>query len=210
VPSLEESNLESRRSNIITDPLGDSEFDLIHARALLAHVDGLTAVENMVTALRPGGRLIVADPDFGTAGMVYPPVKELGRYWDALARTMIGAGGDPYVGRKLPYPLKTAGLVEVRAESRIRLRWDDDKYSAAFKYIAPVLVAAGLLDSNDVAVIEAFAPSGGQLLLRAGHGHSDGTEATAPRTRLIDYLAHALAWWHPTSHGFPEQPHHGS
>jgi SAM-dependent methyltransferase len=154
--ALSEPNLEIRRANILSDPLGDDEFDLIHARALLANVDAEIAVRNMVAALRPGGTLIVADPDFGTAGMVYPPVESLERYWSALASAILRSGGDPYVGRKLPHLLRTAGLIEIDAASLIFLRWTEDAYVATVKHVAPMLTASGLLPPDVLAAIEAL------------------------------------------------------
>jgi SAM-dependent methyltransferase len=137
---LDEPNIEVCQANILTDPLGDNEFDLIHARLLLTHVEAPVAVENMVTALRPGGALFLAEPDFGTVGLVNRPVKELERFWEALGKAMIGPGGDPYVGRKLPELLKTASLIDIEVQGRIDLRWDDDVYLAVVKDVAPARV----------------------------------------------------------------------
>jgi SAM-dependent methyltransferase len=153
---IDAPNLEVRRSNILTDSLGEAEFDLIHARALLTHVDPLPALSNMVRALRPGGRLVVGDPDLGTTGMVYPPVEPLERFWSALAHLISAAGGDPYTGRKLPHLLRTSGLVDIEAQSMILLQWTEDVYVTIVKHVAPILVAAGGLSAEDFVAIEAL------------------------------------------------------
>ena len=57
-------NLEVRRHDILADPLPDAAFDLVHARALLAflpHPD--QTIHKMVAALKPGGWLLLEEPD---------------------------------------------------------------------------------------------------------------------------------------------------
>ena len=153
---LEEPNLEVRRANILTDPLGDSEFDFIHARALLSHLDPTVALSNMVRALRPGGLLVVGDPDLGTAGMAYPRIEALERYWEALTKLLAAAGGDAYTGRKLPHLLSTVGLVDIQARGLIFLSWTEDVYVSVFKHVAPIMVGSGLLSAEDVAAIQSL------------------------------------------------------
>jgi 2-polyprenyl-3-methyl-5-hydroxy-6-metoxy-1,4-benzoquinol methylase len=152
---LDESNLEVRRANITTDALGDQEFDLVHVRSVLTHTDGPAALANVVAALRPGGWLLVEEPDFGAAHLVYPPVEAWERFWAALASLMAGAGGDAFVGRRLPYLLEAAGLIT--AEPALRMpRLTDDVYAATIGRVAPVLVRAGSLSADDEATLAAL------------------------------------------------------
>jgi SAM-dependent methyltransferase len=173
---LEEPNLVVRRSDILNEPLGDQEFDLIHARALLTNVNPATALANMVAALRPGGRLIVADPDFGTAHMVYPRVEALERYWDALGTAILGSGGDPYVGRKLPHLLRSAGLDDIDPIVVLPLAWSEDVYLATFRYVAPMLTGSGLLSSDDLAEIEALPRGDHSFFYGITHVLASGTK----------------------------------
>jgi SAM-dependent methyltransferase len=49
-----------RRHNVMTDPLPEASFDLVHARLLLAWLpDPAGALRRLVTALKPGGWLVV-------------------------------------------------------------------------------------------------------------------------------------------------------
>ena len=52
-------NLEVRRHDIVTDPLPESTFDLIHVRLVLVHLSQWESVlERLVAALKPGGWLV--------------------------------------------------------------------------------------------------------------------------------------------------------
>src|SRR5205823_3987556 len=58
-------NVEVRRHDILTDPLEEGAFDLVHCRALLCHLDEpVVALTRMAAALRPGGWLLVEDADY--------------------------------------------------------------------------------------------------------------------------------------------------
>jgi SAM-dependent methyltransferase len=50
----------------VTDPLEEAAFDLAHARAVLEHIpDRRHALERMISAVRPGGWLMLEAIDFG-------------------------------------------------------------------------------------------------------------------------------------------------
>ena len=57
-------NVSVLEHDVAADPPPGEAFDLVHARLVLVHVTGRdTALGNMVTALRPGGILLVEDAD---------------------------------------------------------------------------------------------------------------------------------------------------
>jgi 2-polyprenyl-3-methyl-5-hydroxy-6-metoxy-1,4-benzoquinol methylase len=147
---LDEPNLEIRRADITTDALGDREFDLVHVRAVLNHVDAAAALANVTAAIRRGGWLLVEEPDYGTIHIMHPPVEVWERFWAALASLQSAAGGDAFVGRKLPYLLHTAGLI-ADEPALGRLRLTDEFYAATAGRAVPVLVNAGLLSAEDAA-----------------------------------------------------------
>ena len=60
------ANLDVRQHDIVTDPLEGAAFDLAHARAVLEHIpDRQRALQRMISAVRPGGWLVLEDIDFG-------------------------------------------------------------------------------------------------------------------------------------------------
>jgi SAM-dependent methyltransferase len=94
-------------------------FDVVHARWLVEWLpDKRAALRRMVAALRPGGVLLVEEPDFITFDETAEPA--------ALRRTMIASTQqlqamcpvDPYYGRRLLDDVDTLGLVAVEAEGR--------------------------------------------------------------------------------------------
>lgn len=81
-------NLEVQRHNILTDPLEEGTFDLVHERALLVHVPGRQqALKRMVAAVRPGGWVVAEDPDHGGA-----MIPALSRYVDPPEHAELWSG----------------------------------------------------------------------------------------------------------------------
>jgi len=97
-------------------PVADGAFDAAYARLVLRHVpDPAEAASEMRRAVRPGGRVLVADSDDGT--LVLDPMPP--GFAGVLAARQEGfrrRGADPEIGRKLPGVLARAGLEDVRTE----------------------------------------------------------------------------------------------
>jgi SAM-dependent methyltransferase len=110
--------IDLRAGDALALPLADDEwgtFDVAHARFLLEHVaDPLAVVQQMVRAVRPGGRIILADDDHDLLRM-HPEPAGLHPVWAAYQRTYDRAGNDPVIGRRLPALLAAAGATPRRA-----------------------------------------------------------------------------------------------
>jgi len=64
--SIDTPNVEVVRHDIRKDTFPERSFDLVHTRAVLMHVpDDPTILNRMVSWLRPGGWLLLEEPDFG-------------------------------------------------------------------------------------------------------------------------------------------------
>jgi len=113
----EERLVDFRPGDVIDLDLPQDEwgtFDLAHARFVLEHVtDPLRVVKNMVRAVRPGGRIVLADDDHDVLRLWPEPagVREL---WRAYMRTYDRNGNDPYIGKRLVALLHAAGAEPVR------------------------------------------------------------------------------------------------
>ncbi len=84
-------------------------FDLAHTRFLLEHVPKpLAVVRAMVAAVRPGGRVVLADDDHDIMRF-WPEPPGLAAAWKAYYRSYVNKGNDPLVGRKLTSLLYAAG-----------------------------------------------------------------------------------------------------
>jgi SAM-dependent methyltransferase len=113
----EEGLVELREGDALALPLRDEEwgsFDLVHTRFLLEHVaDPMGAVRGMVRAVRPGGRIVLADDDHDVLRL-WPEPPGFISLWQAYIRGYDRLGNDPYVGRRLVGLLHAAGAVPIR------------------------------------------------------------------------------------------------
>src|SRR5919204_622789 len=90
-------------------------FDVAHTRFLLEHVpDPEAVVAAMVRAVRPGGRIVLADDDHDVLRL-WPEPAAVRAVWQAYCGTYERMGNDPYVGRRLPALLHGAGAVPRRS-----------------------------------------------------------------------------------------------
>jgi ubiquinone/menaquinone biosynthesis C-methylase UbiE len=114
----EEVLIDLREGDALALPLQADEwgtFDVAHARFLLEHVHApAVVVEQMVRAVRPGGRIILCDDDHSLLRL-HPEPPGVREVWDAFVRTYERNGNDPFVGRRLTSLLTEAGAAPRRA-----------------------------------------------------------------------------------------------
>jgi SAM-dependent methyltransferase len=122
---IDAPNLEVRKHNIVTDPLEEGAYDLVHSRDVLEHIPEREAVlDKMVAALKPGGWLVAEDVDFVSAlriegfGEKTDLITYEGKMWSAAAQSMRARGVEAEYGRRLPWRLKARGLEEIDAGVR--------------------------------------------------------------------------------------------
>jgi SAM-dependent methyltransferase len=119
--SLKAPNLEVRQHNIVTDPLPEGAYDLIHARLVLMHLPERDSVlARLVTALKPGGWLL--DEEFDVLSLLADrelrPSEEVMNTERAMVRVLIERGADMRFGRVLYGRLQALKLAHVKAEAR--------------------------------------------------------------------------------------------
>lgn len=119
--SLEVPCLTVQRHDIVTDPLPNGFYDLIHARLVLIHLPQRQAVlERMIEALKPGGWLVIEDFDCSSvdADPDVDQVPDPPTSIAALQTVLTARGCDRLYGRRIAWLLRTHGLQDVEAESR--------------------------------------------------------------------------------------------
>ena len=113
----EERLVDFRAGDVVDLSLATDEwgtYDLAHARFVLEHVQNpLRVVENMVRAVRPGGRIVLADDDHDVLRL-WPEPAGVNELWRAYMRTYDRNGNDPYIGRRIVSLMHAAGASPVR------------------------------------------------------------------------------------------------
>jgi SAM-dependent methyltransferase len=95
-------------------------FDLVTARAVLHHLSNPEAtMANMIASLRPGGALLLIEPDFLPVSVAEPA--DVQAFWDGWLAWARERGIDYMVGRTLAPRLAALGLIPISgtAESAI-------------------------------------------------------------------------------------------
>jgi len=158
------------QSDRVTFRLGDAlalpleaeevaSFDLAHARFVLEHVpQHAEMIQQMVQAVRPGGRVVVADDDHDTMRL-WPEPAGFASLWRAYVESFSRAGNDPYIGRKLVTLLHDAGLQSIRSNQLFfgGCAGNDTFYAvvdnllSAFVGAQEDLLTGGLIDENKFA-----------------------------------------------------------
>ena len=159
---------EVRRHDVGVDPVPDGPFDLVHARLVLVHVPQRDdALRAMVSALRPGGWLLVEEADPALQPLVCPDEsgpeqRRANRLKTAFRELMAERGVDLAYGRTLPRRLRDAGLHDISADAYFPLagRWCAELERATVVQIRDRLLAAGLATGDEVEAHLASVESG--------------------------------------------------
>ncbi|HYI10701.1 MAG TPA: methyltransferase domain-containing protein [Thermoanaerobaculia bacterium] len=110
-------NVDFRQADALDPQLSSGEwgtFDVAHSRFVLEHVpDPLRVVQNMVRAVRPGGRIVLADDDHEIMRLS-PEPPGFHDFWRAYIRSYEYNRTDPIVGRRLVALLHEAGATPRR------------------------------------------------------------------------------------------------
>jgi SAM-dependent methyltransferase len=146
------------RHDVGTDPPPEGPFDLIHARLVLVHVPQRErAIEAMVSALRPGGWLVLEDADPALQPLLCPeddgPAQQLAnRLKVGFRELMAQRGADLAFGRTLPRRLRAAGLADVAADAYFPMTGPAcaELERATIEQIRGQLISAGLATVEEI------------------------------------------------------------
>jgi SAM-dependent methyltransferase len=112
--------VEVREVDVTREAIGDSDFDVVHARGVLQHIAQREAVlDMMVAAIKPGGWIVVTDVDW--VQFDEQPVPEPFATLSATLRalTVQQHGYDGTWGRTLVDAFQRRGLVDVDARGEV-------------------------------------------------------------------------------------------
>jgi ubiquinone/menaquinone biosynthesis C-methylase UbiE len=151
------SNLEIRRHNIVTDPLPEASFDLIHARLVLIHIPEREKVlARLVAALKPGGWVV--EEEFDSQSLPCDPLQVPGELQlmtqSAVFRLLDEQGVERRWGRLVYSRMRALGLVDIRAEARLSM-WQGGSAGASltrtnFEQLHDTLIRRGYVTEEEL------------------------------------------------------------
>ena len=145
--------MELRQADILAGAVQPADFDLVTARAVLHHVgDTGAAVANLIASARPGGTVLLIEPDFLPVSIAEPP--EIRAFWRGWLAWSSEQGIDYFIGRRLPATLSSLGLHGVGATAETALynggSWWAQYWQQTVIELRPRLVASGKLDDRSI------------------------------------------------------------
>jgi SAM-dependent methyltransferase len=145
-------NLEVRTHNILEDELETGHYDLVHCRCVLMHLsEPLRALRRMASALRPGGWLLIEEPDhssYGSADPKHHRAADFDRRTRALWTALQAAGPfNPTFGRCLPTLLDGLGFEELGYDG-VTLHGRGGDHCGRFAQMSAELLRARMVHSG--------------------------------------------------------------
>lgn len=144
-------NLSVHQFDVRTSQLPANTYDLVTCRALLHQIaeHAPAVLTQMAAALKPGGWLLVQEPDFSLAPTTEPAA--WARTWQGLLAWGQTQGVDWRIGRRLPALVSALGLEQPQAKTDVQNIRGTDRGALYFKlFFAEVrdrVLAAGDLDA---------------------------------------------------------------
>ena len=115
------TNLSVIRADIRTAQLPEQSFDVVHARYILIHLsDYEVALTKMVDSLKPGGWLVLEEPDFSASRGITGDEQELAslrKVNQAIEQMYATLSMDYQLGLKLPALMQRRGLQHLTVEN---------------------------------------------------------------------------------------------
>jgi 2-polyprenyl-3-methyl-5-hydroxy-6-metoxy-1,4-benzoquinol methylase len=142
----------------IRDWEGKGAYDLVHARYVLIHIpESELAIERMVASLRPGGWIVLEEPDFLAARFAggAADFADTFHHVNAAIKAMFESRGmDPALGTRVPAALNKLGLTVVDVESEAHLVAGGSEIAlmmrASTEQLRDKYVATGLASDADI------------------------------------------------------------
>jgi SAM-dependent methyltransferase len=140
-------NLEVRRLDVTRDDLG-GPYDLVCGRAFLHHIPARSDVlRRLVAAVRPGGRIVIEEPDFHPVLATDSPAMRA--FWQGWLAWSADQGIDYFVGRRIAPWLAALGVGDLAAHGETILFGGGALPARYLKLtmqeLKPSLLASGLI-----------------------------------------------------------------
>ncbi len=145
-------NIKAKQGSIYQTGENDEFYDIVISRLVIEHLEKPDrALEELYRILKPGGKLIIVSNDFEYHVLTNPHIPELDLMYQAYCKSRINEGGNPYIGRELPYYLQNLGAQHLQiniATAHNRILGDKALLKAENINISRSLVKKGYLDQD--------------------------------------------------------------
>ena len=152
--AINASNVEVLRHDIRSESFPERSFDLVHTRAVLMHIpDEPDLLRRMASWLRPGGWLLLEEPDFGMWVADADPVwaTHPDAAHQAFPNVSLGRG------RSLLRQIPQLGLIDIGADGEVDIIQAGtplaEFYALSMAAIGPAAVRAGALTAEQAAAL---------------------------------------------------------
>ena len=154
----ERPNVRIMRADIRTAQLPQLSFDLVHARYVLIHLsDSEVALWKMFDSLKPGGWLVLEEPDFSASRGITGDEQELVslcKINQAIEQMYATRGMDYALGLKLPVLMQRRGLRHLTVENDAPLcaggYWMATVMKMSAKQLGEKYLATGVVGQSDL------------------------------------------------------------
>ena len=163
-------NLEFRKEDIVVGPVEPGSFDLVTARAVLHHVaDAERTIANLIASLRPGGAILLIEPDFLPVTIAEP--SKVRAFWSGWLAWSRDRGIDYQIGRTLAPRLAALGIEKIGGTAETAIYngtslWAD-YWTETIRELRQDLTSSGKLNNVLVTLYSAIA-----LILLGGRKRS--------------------------------------
>lgn len=121
LPNVEVLQADIRHPPFEHDSFSNNSFDLVHARFVLVHIsDFQVALSRMLDLLKPGGWLVIEEPDFSAARAISGAEtarQSVDRVNRAIWQMFASRGMDWAIGVHLPAKFQRSGLQQLSVEN---------------------------------------------------------------------------------------------
>jgi SAM-dependent methyltransferase len=162
IAETEFANLEVRQGDICDLALEPDTYDFIHLRYVLVHVQQYEkAIANLIQALKPGGWILLEEPDFLTQTPVIVKGEDrfatIARVYDSILRMHEAMGINSAIARQMPGILQDQGLQNVSTATDQPLAPGGSPMAQMMKmslaHIAEKLINTGIVSEQDIQIL---------------------------------------------------------
>lgn len=131
--------------NIYDLPFPDGSVDAVTCERLFQHLeDPDRAAREIARVLRPGGRVVITDTDWGTA-IIHPGDPEIG---SVITEAMRGGIANPFAARRLPGHVLRAGLTVDDIGSHALVQSSSAATGPLVRMLGRMAVDRGVIDAE--------------------------------------------------------------